>query len=78
MRKIEILGPGCHNCRQLERNAREAMTMAGVDAEVVKITDYGDIASYGVMSTPGLVIDGRVVSYGRVPSSGDIAVWLAE
>jgi small redox-active disulfide protein 2 len=78
MRKIEILGPGCHNCRQLERNAREAMTMAGVDAEVVKVTDYGDIASYGVMSTPGLVIDGRVVSYGRVPSSGDIAVWLAE
>jgi small redox-active disulfide protein 2 len=78
MRKIEILGPGCHNCRQLERNAREAMTMAGVEADVVKVTDYGDIASYGVMSTPGLVIDGRVVSYGRVPSSGDIAAWLAE
>ena len=49
-----------------------------VEAEIVKVTDYAEIARYGIMSTPGLVIDGKVVSYGRVPSAGDIAVWLSE
>jgi small redox-active disulfide protein 2 len=78
MRKIEVLGPGCANCVRLEANAREAVAMAGVEAEVVKVTDYRQIAAYGVMSTPGLVIDGKVVSYGRIPSPGDIAVWLTE
>lgn len=78
MKKIEVLGPGCHNCRQLERNAREAMTMTGVEADIVKVTDYAEIAGYGIMSTPGLVIDGKVVSYGRVPSAADIAAWLGE
>jgi small redox-active disulfide protein 2 len=76
--KIEVLGPGCSNCQRLEANAREAVMMAGVGAEIVKVTDYRAIASYGVMQTPGLVIDGRVVSTGRVPSAGDIAVWLSE
>lgn len=78
MKTIEVLGPGCNNCKRLETNAREAVTMAGVDAEVIKVTDYAKIMSYGIMSTPGLVIDGKVVSYGRVPSAGDIATWLAE
>lgn len=76
MRTIEVLGPGCGNCRRLELNAREALGLAGVEAEIRHVTDYGEIASRGVMSTPGLVIDGRVVSTGRVPSPGDIAVWL--
>jgi small redox-active disulfide protein 2 len=78
MKTIEILGPGCNNCKRLEANAREAVTMAGVDAEVVKVSDYAEITAYGIMSTPGLVIDGKVVSYGRVPSAGDIAVWLSK
>ena len=73
---IEVLGPGCANCKRLEENAREAVAMAGVEAEVVKIIDYREIAARGVMNTPGLVIDGKVVSEGRVPSAGDIAVWL--
>lgn len=76
MRKIEVLGPGCNNCARLEANAREAVAMAGVEADVVKVTDYGQILAYGIISTPGLVIDGTVVSYGRVPSAGDIAGWL--
>lgn len=78
MKKIEVLGPGCANCVRLAANAREAVVMAGVEAEVVKVTDYAQIAAYGVMSTPGLVIDGKVVSYGRVPSAGDIALWLSK
>ncbi len=78
MKKIEVLGPGCNNCVRLEKNAREAVAMAGVDAEVTKVTDYAEIMAYGIMSTPGLVIDGKVVSYGRVPSAGDIAAWLSE
>ena len=78
MKKIEILGSGCANCRRLEANAKEAVTMAGVEAEVLHVGDYAVIAGYGVMQTPGLVIDGKVVSTGRVPSAGDIEVWLSE
>jgi small redox-active disulfide protein 2 len=77
MTKIEVLGPGCNNCQRLEANAREALTIADVDGEIVKVTDYAQIAAYGIMSTPGLVIDGKVVSYGRIPSSRDIAEWLS-
>ena len=76
MVKIEVLGSGCANCKAVESNAREAVAMAGVEAEILKVTDYAEIASRGVMSTPGLVIDGEVRSTGRVPSAGDIAEWL--
>ena len=78
MRVIEVLGPGCDNCVRLEKNTREAVATAGIDAEITKVTDYAQIMAYGIMSTPGLVIDGKVVSYGRVPSAGDIAAWLSE
>ena len=74
--KIEVLGPGCANCKRLEQEARQAVGLAGVEAEIVKVTDYREIMAYGVMSTPGLVIDGKVVSTGRIPSAGDIAMWL--
>jgi small redox-active disulfide protein 2 len=75
---IEVLGPGCANCKRLEQNAHEAVAMAGVEAEVVKVIDYREIAARGVIQTPGLVIDGTVVSVGRIPSAGDIAVWLTQ
>jgi small redox-active disulfide protein 2 len=78
VKTIEVLGPGCNNCKRLEANAREAVMMAGVEAEIIKVTDYAEIAAHGVLSTPGLVIDGKVVSAGRIPSAGDIAVWLSE
>jgi small redox-active disulfide protein 2 len=78
MRTIEVLGSGCPNCHRLEANAREAVAMVGVEAEVRHVTDPREIVSRGVMSTPGLVIDGVVVSMGRIPSAGDIAVWLSE
>lgn len=78
MRTIEVLGPGCDNCVRLEKNAREAVALAGVEADVVKVTDPREIVAHGIMSTPGLIIDGRIRSYGRIPSATDIARWLAE
>ncbi len=78
MKKIEVLGPGCNNCVRLEKNTREALAIAGIEAEVVKVTDYAEIMAYGIMSTPGLVVDGRVVSYGRVPSAADIVPLLGD
>jgi small redox-active disulfide protein 2 len=78
MIRIEVLGPGCANCQRLEQAARQAVSMAGVEAEVVKVDDYGQIAARGVLTTPGLVIDDKVVSVGRVPSAGDIAQWLTD
>jgi small redox-active disulfide protein 2 len=78
VKKIEVLGSGCPNCKKLEANAREAVVMAGIEAEIVKVTDYREIAAHGVLSTPGLVIDGRLVSSGRIPEPGDIAAWLFE
>ncbi len=78
MRTIEVLGSGCPNCHRLAANASEAATIAGVEAEITHVTDMREIARRGVMSTPGLVIDGTLVSAGRIPSAGDIATWLTE
>ncbi len=74
MRRIEILGPGCRRCEELEKNAREALAIAGVEAEVIHVTDASQFRAYGVLwSTPALVIDGRLVSAGCVLSARDIA-----
>ena len=74
---IKILGSGCANCKKLEERAREAATKAGITAEIVKVTDYVDIMGYGIMSTPGLVVDEVVKVSGRVPSVDEIAEILA-
>ena len=78
MKVIEVLGPGCNNCKRVEAAAHEAVTMTGVSAEIQHVTDYADIAAKGVMNTPGVIIDGRIMSTGRVPSASDIAAWLVE
>ena len=63
---IKILGSGCANCKKLEENTKKAVKKLKLDAKVVKVSEYRDIASYGVMRTPAIVINERVVSYGRV------------
>ena len=73
---VKILGTGCANCKTLEKLAREAAAEAGLEPAVEKVTELPAIMAYGVMSTPGLVIDERVVSSGRVPSRVEIAGWL--
>lgn len=73
---IKVLGPGCKNCKNLERVTREALEGLGVEvgAEVslVKVEDYPTIVGYGVMSTPALVIDEKVVLSGRVPRADEV------
>ena len=76
MRLIEVFGPGCANCQRVEANARRAVAETGVEADIVHVVDYGEIMARGILSTPGLAIDGRVVAVGRVPTTADIAGWL--
>ena len=74
---IKVLGPGCANCITLERVTREAVADLGVEATIEKVTDYGAIAGYGVMSTPALVVDEEVVLSGRVPTAAAVRDLLA-
>ncbi|MCX6086270.1 MAG: thioredoxin family protein [Caldiserica bacterium] len=74
--KIQILGPGCPKCKALEQNVREALARLAVEAEVEKVTDIDRMMDMGVMMTPALVLDGVVLSVGRVLSSVQIAELL--
>ena len=74
--KIEILGMGCANCSKLYQNALEAVKMSGKEIEVAKVEDIKKIMSYGVLSTPALVIDGVVKVAGKVPKVEEIKGWI--
>ncbi len=76
MLTVKVLGSGCANCKKLEAIARKAIEGLGVEAEVIKVTDYNDIMKYPIVSTPGLVINEKLVSAGRVPSEAEITTWL--
>ncbi|MDD2656301.1 MAG: thioredoxin family protein [Patescibacteria group bacterium] len=75
---IKILGSGCPNCKRLEENTKKAVETLGLSEAVIeKITDMGLIMNYGIMSTPALVVDEQVLSYGRVPDVAEIKEILA-
>lgn len=70
--EIRVLGPGCKNCQTLEKNTLDAINELGIKAKLTHITDFAEIAKYGIMSTPGLWVDGKVVSYGKVLTKDEI------
>ena len=74
---LEILGTGCAKCKQLHEAVLKVVTETGIQAEVRKIEDIARILEYGVLSTPALVRDGKVLVAGRIPTSKEIASWLA-
>ena len=74
--KIEVLGPGCKNCEKLEQDVEKALRELNIQASVVKITDIGEISSYGILMTPGLVINGKVYSSGKIPSIATLKKWI--
>jgi small redox-active disulfide protein 2 len=73
---IKVLGSGCMNCQKLEALATRAIGELGIDAQVLKVTEYPDIMRYGVMSTPALVIDEQLVLAGRVPSYDEVVTFI--
>ncbi len=75
--KIEILGSGCAKCKKTKEIVEQALAETGVDAEVVKVEDMDTILSYGVMLTPGVVVDGDVKIAGKVPSMDNVKKWIA-
>jgi len=74
---IKILGTGCAKCQKLEQLTREVVAALALDATIDKVTDPGEIAAWGVMATPALILDDRVVAAGRVPSAADLTALLA-
>ena len=78
MIKIKVLGPGCDNCKRLAWLAQRAATHLGVETQITKVTEYAEIMQYRILSTPGLVINEKVVASGRVPSEAEITTWLAD
>ena len=70
--RVKVLGSGCAKCNQLEAATKAALAQLGMDTTIDHVTDYAQIAAYGVMSTPALVIDGKVVSYGKVLKTEEV------
>jgi small redox-active disulfide protein 2 len=78
MRRIQILGPGCPNCLRLASLVEEAAREMSVECDIEKVTDIEKIVSFGVMATPALVVDGRVLVTGRVPTGEEVKKLLEE
>jgi small redox-active disulfide protein 2 len=76
MLTIKVLGSGCANCKRVEQIANKVVKEMSLDAEVIKVTDYNDITTYNILSTPGLVVNEKVVSSGRIPTPAEVTTWL--
>lgn len=74
--EIKVCGPGCANCTKAENIVQEAVADAGIEAEVVKITDFVEMAKLGVLSTPAIVIEGKIMCVGKVPAKSEVLAWI--
>ena len=77
MLTIKVLGSGCANCKRVEQIAHKVVSEMAVEAEIIKVTEYPDIMKYNILSTPGLVINEKVVSSGRIPTPAEVTTWVA-
>lgn len=75
---VKVLGSGCSKCNALEASAREALAELGMDTTIDHVTDFAQIASYGVMTTPALVVDGQVIVYGKVPGKDELVALIRQ
>ncbi len=73
---IKVLGKGCANCKRLEQIVHQVIEKEALEAEVIKVTDFDEIMNYQILSTPGLVVNEKVVSYGRIPSVEEVTTFL--
>lgn len=73
---VKILGSGCANCRRLEQIVRQVVEKENMEVEILKVTDFDEIMKYPILSTPGLVINEKVTSAGRIPSPAEVTKWL--
>ena len=78
MLTIKVLGSGCANCKRVEQIANKVVAEMALEADVIKVTDYVDIMAYNILSTPGLVVDEKVVCSGRIPTKAEVTAWLAD
>ncbi|MFA5835588.1 MAG: thioredoxin family protein [Bellilinea sp.] len=76
MINIKVLGSGCANCKRVEAVACKAVETLSLEAEVEKVTDFDEIMKWPILSTPGLVINDKVVSSGRIPTEAEVTDWL--
>jgi small redox-active disulfide protein 2 len=78
MLTIKVLGSGCANCKRLEQIAHKVVSDMALEAEIIKVTEYPEIMKYNILSTPGLVVNEKVVSSGRIPTPAEVTTWLAD
>ena len=76
MKDVKVLGSGCKRCEAAEAMVKDAASKLGIDVTVEKVTDYAEIAKFGIASTPGIVIDGKVVHAGGLPKEDALEAWL--
>ena len=76
MLTIKVLGPGCSNCQKLKYLTERAVAHLAIEAQIEKVTDYAEITKYPILSTPGLVINEKLVASGRIPSEAEITTFL--
>ena len=74
--EIKILGPGCPTCKKLEQNVRDALNELKIEVQVEKVSDIAKISSYGILMTPGLVINGKIYSSGKIPVMATLKSWI--